>query len=61
MITAVQHLEIYADKIKGVEEMSEMSPKCASCNIVVIFTYDDLLLGFKPHKPPLFMDGYIKE
>ena len=35
--------------------------QCASCNIAVTFTDDDLLLGSKSHNRPLFVTGYIRE
>ena len=41
--------------------MFDTPVQCASCNIVVTFTDDDLLLGSKPHSCPLFVAGYIKE
>jgi len=41
--------------------MSETPFQCASHNIVVTFTDDDLLLDSKPHNRPLFVNGYITE
>ena len=35
MVIALQHPEIYAEKVKGAVEMSEMPIKCASYNTVV--------------------------
>jgi len=61
MVIALQQLEIYAEKVKGVIEMSETPVQCASCNTAITFTDDDLLLGSKPHNPPLFVAGYIKK
>jgi len=60
MVIALQHLEIYVEKVKDVIDLSETPIQCASCNLAITFTDDDLLLGFKPHNRPLFMDGYIK-
>jgi len=61
MVIALQHPYIYAEKVKGAVEMSETSVQCASCNMVVTFVDDDLLLDSKPHNFPLFMAGYIKK
>jgi len=61
MVIALKHPEIYAERVKGVVEISETPTQCASCNMVVPFTDDDLLLGSKPHNRPLFVAGYIKE
>jgi len=33
----------------------------AACNTTITFSYDDLLLGSKPHNRPLFITSYIKE
>jgi len=44
-----------------VEASTEGPVQCASCNTVVTFTDDDLLLGSKPHNRPLFVTGYIRE
>jgi len=60
-VTALQHPEIYAEKVKGVVEMAETHAQCPSCNTVVTFTDNDLLLGSKPHNRPLFMTVYFKE
>jgi len=61
MVIALQHPEIYAERVKVVIEMSETPVQCASCNMVVTFKDDDLLPGSKPHNRPLFVAGYIKE
>ena len=61
MVIALQHPEIYAEKVKGAIDMSETPAQCAFCNTVVTFIDDDLLLGSKPYNCPLFMAGYIKE
>jgi len=61
MVISLQHPEIYAEKVKGVVEMSKTPVQCASCNTAVTFIDDDLLLGSKPHNRPLFMAAYIKE
>ena len=45
VIAALQHPEIYADKIKDVGASTEDPVQCASCNTAVTFTDDDLLLG----------------
>ncbi|KAL0439219.1 UNVERIFIED_CONTAM: hypothetical protein Slati_2404900 [Sesamum latifolium] len=31
------------------------------CMSIITFTYEDLLLGSKPHNRPLFISGYIRE
>jgi len=61
MVITLKHPEIYAERVKGVVEMSETLVQCASCNMVVTCTDNDLLLDFKPHNHPLFMAGYIKK
>jgi len=38
MVSALQHPKIYADKIKGVTEISEMSTQCPSYYTTVTFT-----------------------
>jgi len=61
MVIALQHSEIYAEKVKGAVEMSETPVQCASCSSIITFTDDNLLLGSKPHNRPLFVAGYINE
>ena len=61
MVIALQHLEIHADRVKCVIEMSETPIQCASSNTAITFTDNDLLLGSKPHNRPLFVTGYITE
>ena len=61
VVATSQHPELYADRLKNVKELSEISIQCASCNTTVTFTNDDILLGPKPHNHPLFVTGYIKE
>ena len=61
MVIALQHPEIYAERVKGVVEMSETPVQCSSYNMAVTFTDDDLILGSKPHNRPLFGAGFIKE
>jgi len=60
MVIALKHPEIYVERVKGAVEMSETLVQCASCNMVVTFTNDDILLGPKRHNRPLFVAGYIK-
>jgi len=60
-VAALQHQELYADKIKEVGALTEGLVQCASCNTVVTFTDDDLLLGSKPHNRPLFLTGCIRK
>ena len=61
VVAALQHPELYADKIKDVGASTEDPVQCASCNTAITFTDDDLLLGSKPHNRPLFVTGYIRE
>ena len=61
MVIALQNPEIYTDKVKGVEEMSEGAIQCASCNTAVTFTDDNILLWSKPHNRPLFVTRYIRK
>jgi len=61
MVMSLQHPEIYAERVKGVVEMSETPVQCAPCNTTVTFIDNDLLLGLKAHNRPLFMAGYMKE
>jgi len=44
MVVALQHPEIFANRVKGVVKMSKAAVQCASYNTVVTFTDDDLLL-----------------
>jgi len=61
VVAALQHPELYADKIKDVGASTKGLVQCASCNTAVTFTDDDLPLGSKPHNHPLFVTGYIRE
>jgi len=61
IVAALQHPELYADKIKGVGASTEGPVQCASYNTAVTFTDDDLLLGSKPYNRPLFVTGCIRE
>jgi len=61
MVIALQHLKVYAKKVKGATEISDTPIQCASWNTVVTFADDDLPLDFKPHNRPLFVAGNIKE
>jgi len=61
MVIALQHPDIYAQRVKSVTEMSETPIQCAFCNTAITFTDDDLLLRSKHHNHPLFVVGYIKE
>ena len=58
---ALQHPELYVDKVKDAGDPAENSAKCLSCNTALAFTDDDLLMGSKPHNRPLFVSGYIRE
>jgi len=61
MVIALQHPEIYVERVKIVAEMLETPIQCASCNTTITFTDDDLLLCSKPHNHPLFMVNHIIE
>jgi len=61
MVITLQHGEIYAERVKGVVEMSETPVQCASCNTAITFINYDLLLGSKPQNCPLFVASCIKE
>jgi len=61
VVAALQHPKLYADKIKDKGASTEGPLQCASCNITVTFTDDDLLLGSKPYNRRLFVTGYIRE
>ena len=47
VVAALQHIELYTDKIKDVGASTEGPVQCASSNTAVTFTDDDLLLGPK--------------
>ena len=53
--------KIYANRAEGVVKMLETPVECNSCNMVVPFANDVLLLGSKPYNHPLFMASYVKE
>jgi len=61
VIVALQHLELYADKVKDMGGSTKSPVQCASCDTAATFTDDDLLLGSKPHNHSLFVTGYIRE
>ena len=61
MVITLQLPEVYVEKVKYAVEMLDTPVQCASCNPVVTFIDDDLLLGSKRHNYPLFVAGYIKE
>jgi len=58
VVIALHHAKLYADKVKLVKEPAPV--QCATCNIMVSFTDENLLLGSKPHNRSLFVTGYIK-
>jgi len=61
IIVALQHPELYADKVKDVDPSMKDAAQYAICNMTITFSDDDLLLGSKPHNRPLFVTGYIRE
>ena len=59
--TALHHPKLYVDKVENIGEPSNGLAQYSTCNTAITFTYDDLLLGSKPHNRPLFVTGYIRE
>ena len=57
---ALHHTKLYIDKVKAVKEPVKLPTQCVTCNTMVSFTDEDLLLGSKPHIRQLFVTGYIK-
>lgn len=57
---AMRHAKSYADKVKEVKEHAKLPTQSSTCNTVVSFRDDDLLLGPKPHNRLLFVIGYIR-
>jgi len=60
-IAVLQHSELYADKVKDMGGLIESPFQCTSCNTIVTFIDNDLLLGSKPHNRPSFVISYIRE
>ena len=60
VVAAMRHAMSYANKVKEVKKPAKLPAQCATCNTVVSFTDDDLLLGSKPHNHRLFVTGYIR-
>ena len=68
VVVALQHPELYADKvkdvgpsIKGASSSMKDVAQYTACNTAITFSDDDLLLDSKPHNHPLFVTGYIRE
>jgi len=61
IVVALQHLELYADKVKDAGPSIKDAAQYVVCNTTITFSDDDLLLGSKPHNHPLFVTGYIRE
>ena len=59
IVVALGHAKLHADKVKDIKEPVKLTTQCTTCNTIVSFTDDDLLLGPKPHNCPLFVSGYI--
>ena len=57
---ALHHAMLYVDKVKTLKELAKLPTQCATYNMVVSFTDEDLLLESKPHNHPLFVIGYIR-
>ncbi|XP_074266016.1 uncharacterized protein LOC141588474 [Silene latifolia] len=60
IIQGLEKPELYAGKMKNKIEPPEQSIGCVSCNAVLSFSDEDLLLGSKPHNRPLYVSGYIR-
>jgi len=59
IVVAIRQAKLYADKLKDAP-LTRIPVQCATCNTIVTFIYDDLLLGPKPHNHSLFVTGYIQ-
>jgi len=59
VVATMRHAKSYANKVKEVKEPAKLPAQCATCNTVISFTDDNLLLGLKPHNHLLFVTGYI--
>jgi len=59
-VVTLHHAKLYVGRVKAVKEPTKLPTQCATYNTVVSFTNDDLLLRFKPHNCPLFVNGYIR-
>jgi len=47
VVAVIRHAKSYADKVKEVKEHAKLQAQCITCNTVLSFTDDDLLLGLK--------------
>ena len=59
-MVALHHVKLYIDKVKAVKEPAKLLTQCATCNMTVSFTDEDLVLGSKPHNRLLFVIGYVQ-
>jgi len=59
IIVAIRQVELYVDKLKDAP-LTRSPTQCATYNVAITFTDDDLLLGSKPHNRSLFVIGYIR-
>jgi len=57
---ALHHAKLCVDKVKAIKEPAKLPTHCATCNMAVSFTDEDLLLESKPHNRPLFVSGSIR-
>ena len=60
VVVARHHAKLYVDKVKVVKEPAKLPTQCATYNIAVSFTDQDLLLGSRPYNYPLFVTSYIR-
>jgi len=60
VVVALHHAKLYVDKVKAVKEPTKLPTQCATCNMVMSFTDEDLLLGSKPNNRPLFVTSNIR-
>ena len=61
IVVALQHSELYADKVKDADPSMKDAAQYTICNMTITFSDGDVLLGSKPHNRPLFVTGYIRE
>ena len=61
IVVALQHPDLYADKVKDTGPSMKDVAQYAACNTTITFSDDYLLPGSKPHNRPLLVTGYIRE
>lgn len=58
IMIALHHENLYIDIVKDIRERAKLTTQYTNSNTIVLFTDDDLLLGFKPHNHSIFVIGY---